>query len=568
MALESIYPEDFFNIPHPVAPNIAIQVRTTVNPDAEIDDPSHWESITFNPNTYFDNMSLEDKGGALSLDLSLFDQNFSNLENTVIRSLVATRLANKLVQDPDYEPDPSYFEFYVSKANSANLRIRFGYSESYSDDFIDANSITDSVWKSRTEKNGGSIKPVLRTPWLYFQMSGIDFNLTSKGLELKIKAFSIMSSFLNQAKMVEQYARLFGEPVFVIDQLMQRVVEAATNNNETVTYEIKDRPRGYYSQEDGLEIIEIMLGGEPVIETLEDGSQRASTRYKSMSSILNELCSKIRPLKYDADGNEIPENTDSSGEAEGEKAENEEADQIHRYSYYIQENPNETKIVFYYQDPQRSINEQGLVRVYSWLQEGNSIVKELNIKTKTDFATLSLPIVNIDRTNGGITVQVARGRGKRERSSETSNEDDIDFTVGHIRDVSEAFSDENFRAMFVRHVRDTDNDEVTNNRMTPAQLGAVVSSQIVARLNEQIFTGTIKIPGDAFYLFDEKIQPFSYLIKIIVNKPNYVDENGDFVPGGQSYLSGYYMVKKITHSLSISGFETELEVMKFNSRGN
>lgn len=565
MALESVYPDQFFNIPNPVTPNVSIQLRTEINPEADITDSSHWENLTFNPNTYFDNMTLEDGGGAITLKLSMFDQNFANLENKLIRTLVNTRLSNQLVEDPEYSPDPSYFEFYISKASSANLRIRFGYSETNAEEYINVTSKDDEEWQNRTKKIRGETKPVVRSPWLYFQISNMDFNLTQKGLEVDLQAFSIMSSFLNQAKMVETYARLYGEPTFVIEQIMERITTAAANKNEDVQFEIVDVPRGYFSEEEGKEIIEIMLGGEPVVETAEDGSQRMKTRYKSMSSVLNELCSKVRPLKYDAEGN-LLEETDT--EEEGEETEK-QADQIHRYSYYIEETDSATMIYFYYQNPHNACKDQGLIRVYSWLQEGNSIVKNIDIKSKTDFATLNVPMVTINRQDGNITVQVARGRGNENPgSAEMSQEDEFDFSVANMRNVTSAFSDENFRAMFVRHIQEVDESDVSNGLISPAELGRVVTSELLAQLNAQIFSGTIKIPGDPFYLFDKNIQPFMYLIKIIVNRPNYLDEEGNVIIGGKSYMSGYYAIKKITHSIGLSGFETDLEVMKFNSRGS
>lgn len=560
MSDRNIFPESFFNIPHPSSPVVSIQFRTRIRPNDEISNSSNWEEITFNPNNFFNNLSIEDKGGVYNLSLSLFDKNFAYLENIIVKSMVATRMANNLVSNPEYSTDETdYFEFYVSKSNSANLRVRFGYSEYSMDEHISETSLKSEAWRNRANED----IPVTKSPWLYFQMTETDFNLTPKGLEVNIKGFSVMSNFLQKAKLVETYARVSGPPEYVIDRICERIVEAADRNGDDVSYEIVDRPRGYPSEENGEELIEIMLGGEPTVTGEdENGNPIIEEKFKSLESILNEICSNVRPVKYDDDGNKVPVSEDSGSDAEGLKEENEETQQSYKYSYYINETEEDTRIMFHYQDPKNSLNNQEKIRTYVWLQEGNSIIKNLEIDTETDFASLSVPIVNIDNSNGEITAQVLRGFG-----SEETEEDEMDFTVGHARDVTRAFENENFDSVFVRHVRNSSNDGVTNDTISPSFLASKVTDGIMTNLNEQVFKGTLTLFGDPFYLFDDSVQPFSYLIKIVVNRPNYLDENGDFVRGGKSYLSGYYAIKKIKHEISMSGFETQLEIMKFNSHG-
>lgn len=555
---ETVYPESFFNLPHPSSPFISVQVRTEIEPQKDIDDPSHWEEITFNPNNFFNNITIEDSGGVYKITLNLFDKNFAYIEDTIVRSIIATRLANSLVEDPDYSVEEDFFEFFITKTNSANLRIRFGYSEYSLDDYISETSFTSERWKNRASEN----VPVLKSPWIYFQMSNADFNLTPKGLEVQINAFSVMSNFLQKAKLVETYARFYGTPEYVISHICDKISRSAERSGETITYEIRGEPRGYPSQENGEEIIEIMLGGEPTITGRdENGNYVFETKYKNLSTILGEICSNVRPLKYDEEGNRIPFTSDTGSEAEGMEEENEEAAQVFRYSYYINETETETQIIFDYQDPNRGL-EQENVRTYIWLQEGNSIIKNLDIKTNSDFSALSVPIINVNPSDGSITGQVLRGN-----SSSGSDEDNVDFNVGHAKDVTDALEDEGFESVFVRHITSVGNENLTNGRESSKFLAARIADGIAANLNQQVFKGTLTLFGDPFYLFDDTVQPYAYLIKIIVNRPNYVDDEGNFVAGGKSYLSGYYAIKNITHEISLSGFETQLEIMKFNSHG-
>lgn len=553
----SVYPEQFFDIPHPTAPLTQIQFRNNVDPGVDFEDSDNWESITFNPNNFFDELTIEDSGGLYELQLSLFDKNFARLENTIVRSLVATRLANQLIENPEYEEDPSYFQFYVSNQNNANLRVRFGYSESTDSNYISANKFTQESWRDRTNNE----EPVILSPWIYFQMLDADFNFTPNGLSVSIKAFSTMNNFLEKAKLVETYAELTGKPTDVINQVGNKIVDAAERNGETIEVEIRDQPLGYLSRETGEEKIEIMLGGEPTVTGFNEvGQPVTKQKYKSLKGILNDIADAVRPIKYDSDGNLIDNSQDTSEEATAENEENEEADEIYKYSYYIAEEEDKTKIVFYYRNPQNAFDSQETVRTYLWLQEGNSIVYELDVKTETDFATLNLPFAEIDKSSGEIRMYVARGR------SESGNEeDDFDFRVGHVKNVSSALNDEGFDSVFVRGVTEMDERTSKNDDMSPDLIGAKISSAIISELNNQVFQGEMTIQGDPFYLFDDSMQPFSYLIKIIVNRPNYVDENGEFQIGGKSYLSGYYAVKKITHTIS-DDFITTLDLMKWNSK--
>lgn len=561
MALNSIYPEQFFNLPHPSAPFVSIQLRTKIEPEQDLDSPEHWEEITFNPNNFFNDLEIEDNGGVYNLKLNLQDKNYAYVEDVIVRSIVATKIANQLIRNPQGNiVEEEFFEFYVSKANSANLRIKFGYSEYSVDDseYISANSFKSEGWKERTK----SQKPVLKTPWIYFQMNKIDFQVEKHGLKVEIEAFSIMNNFLQNARLVEVFARLYGTPEYVINNIGNRIEEAARRSGDNVVIRIEDTPRGYPSEETGEEIIEVMLGGEPVIAgTNAAGEYIFETRYKNLTTIFNEICSNVRPVKYNSEGELVPISPDAGGEGEGAQEENREAEQVFRYSYYVNETENETEIVFYYRNPAEALVSQGNVRTYVWNQEGSSIVKDLNIETVSDFALLNLPIVNVNNSTGEITGQVMRGN-----SNTDTPEEQVDLTVGHAT-FTNAFQKEDFSSVFARHITTTTDDDLTNNRQSTNFVAIKLADKIAANLNEQVFRGTLSLFGDPYYLFDDSIKPFMYLIKIIVNRPNYVDKDGNFVAGGKSYLSGNYAVKKIIHKVSRSGFETELEIMKFNTHG-
>ena len=560
MSLKPIFPETFFNLPHPGAPVVNIQFRTKIVPNSSIDTPDHWEEITINPNNFFDSFSLEDQGGAYMVSLNLFDRDFAKIENIIIRSINAARLANRLVDNPNYSKDDTeYFEFYVSKGSSANLRIRFGYSEfSQGRRYVDASRVSDPEWVNRTDNE----KPVVRSPWLYFQISESNFNLQKEGLKVELKGFSVMGGFLDRAKMVQKFARLTGTPENIIKNIGEIVSETASASEDSVRFTFSGRKPMGYPTADGEEVIEIMLGGQPAFRDMEDGTRQLIKQYKSLKNVLDEICSKVKPILYDEDSNEINQTDDSNPDAETMNNESEAIDKIAKYGYMLRETENEILIDFYYQDPNDSLKNQRNARTYSWIENGQSIVKDIDIKTRTDFAALNLQIATVNDETGEMSLHVSTSS----RPQEGNQESEADLSLGRIKDVTQALESPSFNAMFVNDIRSVDHYEVTNSRNSVNQAAVMLSRQIVANLNNTIFSGSIDLIGDPFYLFDSSIRPFSYLIHIVVRRPNYINENGVFVDGGVSYLSGYYAISKITHNISYSGFDTRLEVMKWPTK--
>ena len=213
---------------------------------------------------------------------------------------------------------------------------------------------------------------------------------------------------------------------------------------------------------------------------------------------------------------------------------------------------------------------QTFLRNYVWNETGHSIIKSLDIQTKTDFAMLNLQIATIDTDTGNMTMHVARGgdvaeEDRIDENGEVSGNQDapMDLTIGNLQNVSDALNSASFNAMFVTNVRETSGHQVSGEQLSSNQAAAIISRKIVSNINNQVFNGTITLPGDPYYLFDGSIKPFSYLIQVIIRRPNYINDAGEFVAGGTSYSSGLYVIKKIVHRISGSGYETELSIMKW-----
>ena len=570
--MENIYPRDFFPIEHPDAPLVNVQFRTKITGEP-IESSQNWESVTFNPSSFFESLTLEDRGGAQQVTLNLFDKNYARLENIVVKSILSARLSNRLVEEPNYtEDDSGFFQFYVARTSSVNLRIRFGYSQVLDDvDYIEEVDTASEAWKGRVREK----KLVSRSPWIYLRLSGVKFRPSTEGLKIEIKAFSTTSSFLDKAKMIQKFAKLRGTPVDILENIGRIVNEAAQQSSggkETVVFDLGDDPPIAYpdSSEDTAEgEIEIMLGTESAYLRYENVEDRTTIAplYKSLRQILTEICSKVKPKIYDADGNEIEEVEDNSFEGNGIDEQSERITSTAPYGYVIEEEEDVTTLRFYYQDPNEAINNQNYVRTYVWNEDGHSIVRNASLETKTDFATLNVPIATINSDGGEMTLHVATGLDSNadvDNLEDAEDEDSImDFNLGNLTNVSAALESPDFDAMFVAEVKDTSGFESSNEAITAQRAAAIISRRLVASLNRQIFTGIIELTGDPFYLFDASLKPFSYLINLIINRPNYLDENGEFVEGGKSYSSGLYAISKITHSISTSGFVTRLDVMKW-----
>lgn len=529
---KKIYPSDFFSMPHPTAPWVSIQFRKAVSSGGGIWNKNDWEEITLNPSNHFDSFTIEDNGGLQRITLNLFDQNFTKLETVITQSIAVARSANVIKEEGIVSDETGIFEFKIDNNSMINMRIRFGYTyiQAESDRFID--DITfDADFKTRTILNSGAKKSVIRSPWIYFQLLGAEFNLVEAGLSVVLNAFSTVDNFLTRAKMLKKYAIYRDTPKNILIGL-KTIIEEASNRDLTLEIKKGNDPEPF-ENEDGSQEIEINLGGSP------DGTRS----WRSLKSLFNEICGKVPPRLYTKDDAQLSEN----------KLEDEDDQQkvskTVQYNYmvenYIDNGKVKAKIIFYYPDPIKYEDEQLCIRTYIWREHGMSIVSEMSVKSQLDFASLNRQIFVRDGNSGKI--YAARGSGG-------------DFTreVG-VQDVTKAL-EKDYNIAFVSDVIDIDNN-VSSTR--GSKVSGMVARQFVHYLNQGVFSGTLTLPGDPFWLFDSQIRPFQYMIRIIIMRPEYIDKDGTLIQESVSYLSGFYVVKTITHTVSNSGYSTVLAIMRW-----
>jgi len=572
--LTSIYPSEFYNLPHPQTPYCNVQFRKASG--ANLEKADLWErELTVNPNNFFNSVTIEDNGGIQTVSLTLFDKNFSRLEKSVIKALTITRLANSLIKNPTAKgDDKSYFEFQIDQTSMVNLRLRIGYTEGEkdSDGIIQAASFQEEGFVTRTEGSNPK-KKILRSPWIYLQMLGVSFSPKPEGLTVTINAISITGTFIDKAKLMQKYAKLTGTPTNIITDL-NKIVKMASSNKLMLEISTGEEPLAY-TNKDGKQEIEIMLGGKPVFKKNEAGIREISVEYQPLRRLLDDICSKVAPIIYDHSDKVIPMSNDSNSEGSGIDVKSEEIKRVVKYGYVVDQNKkieDGFTVKFYYKDAIQNLEKQHSVRCYPWIEHGQTIIKDLQIDTKTDFAQLNLPIALL--TEDGTHLYSARGEHPGDLNDDVI-EDKMDFTLATIKNITAAMDHDDFKGMFIAETKDMANvsqgisDGTTSDNMVAGQF----VREMIHNLNNQVFNGSIDIPGDPFYFFDSNLRPYSYLIKIIVNRPAYYDvlnqdvkndERTYGITGGEkSYLSGYYVIKKITHRLDSSGYNTNLEIMKF-----
>jgi len=545
--MSDIFPEDFFNIPNPVSPWVTIQFRTSFDMKDGRIQKDNWEEITLNPSNFFDNLTLEDGGGIYHVILNLFDKNFANLENLIMKSITASRLANELSKNPNYVDDTSYFNFVITEGTNANLRIRFGYSIwDEHEKYIDSIDFFEN-YKERVN----SEKPVIRTPWIYLQIMNVKTSFTQNGFKAELNCYSTTNAFLDRAKMIQKFAKLVGTPKDVLEQV-GRLISNASNN--LVKIEVLDSPQALKNEE-GLNEIEVMLGTEP-IKTEINGVSKIIPTYRSLKRLFDLICSKIEVKKYDNTASNVNQQNDDDGKTVDN--ENVETVATAKYGYSIirkKENGKEINIIqFKYLDPIEGLKNQNKIRVYSWLNSGHSVVKSFNVQSSIDFAQMNAPITLINQEG-----QAGNFIGVGNKPDDTIASQN-DFKIGVIKNISEGLKSGDFKAYFTTEVMNVDDGDSSTN---VNQDSSVYASKMMSNVNNGVFKGNIEIQGDPFYLFDEVMSPYVYSIRLVVRRPDYYDKNGNSVDGGLSYLSGIYIIGKIRHTLNYSGFTTNLEVMRF-----
>lgn len=269
--------------------------------------------------------------------------------------------------------------------------------------------------------------------------------------------------------------------------------------------------------------ISISLGGE-------DSQDLSNVYSKSLSSLFNDFCSQCMPLAKATDIVSVASKDDEGNQNTAVLSED-EANYHLAWSvvgkYKTKKGSYQPIVGFYYKKPSRP----GYIRNYHW-GTGNArqhIVKDLSIKTSSEFAMYS-SIKSINIKDGAVT-----------DATDKDNNNNLKLTVSRIQETASDTMFPNF---------------INRNRK---------QTNIMDNLMKAINKGTITLLGDPSLVFVDEIQPYRYPIHLDIKLQQEGAaswSNGSSVYEN-SYLSGYYLVTKITHSISNAGYTTTLEVIKY-----
>jgi len=621
----------------PTTPYVEIQFRTNVSNTEEVDlnseKPSgtnEWTTVSFREantsyippidqkvesslkfDNFFENLTLEDSGGVVKCKMSLFDKDLERLENIIIKSVIATKGGNEVSQRKiDEVPAKAILEFMPNPSSNINFRLRFGYSDRTNNNRVfTPTSMSEKSWKERT-KISKKDSIYIKSPWMYFMMMGLTFNLTPKGVTANVDGMSMSNTYLDKTKIIKRFALMRGNPQTLLKNIGEQIFLAtagrvqivrgespgrtteikakpiipngATNNFSNIDYgDPSDLPiqwavepkEGEDTYPEGLDeeqkrelkkraevfSIDISLGGEPRMERDDEGKMTGKiiNEYMSLKDLLRDFVSKVPPIlrnkntnKYTTDAEKIKQIIENKDNTEDPTI----FEQI-PYTYSINEqtveNNNslnaltETVVVVRCFYRRLDKTKQEYVRSYDYRQSPKSIITSFNVKNKFDFIQLNQSII-------------VKGKELDVMLSTPSTE--TDENTGSVpANVTDYF-----------HQQLNSNDFTLVNKIvenTGENNSNSIAAQVVKNMNEGIFFGNIEIIGDPFFLFDSILQPYQYYIKLNVyrNYNEYNKSNDKILK--KSYLSGYYLVKKITHTLNKSGFKTLLAIEKYPTTG-
>ena len=576
---------------------------------------------------YFENLTLEDGGGLINCSLSLYDPSFSRLEGIITRSIMSMKIAKAAhnAANSNQNLEETSFQCDVGAPQDINFRIKFGYTDPIldTDSVIKPDHMSDTDWKSRAKNRTNGVKLVIQSPWLYFQMMGCKFIMTQGGLKADINGISIGTNFFDRLKIIRRFAVLKGSPRMIVRNLGVELFSASEGKIQFINEEGKiitpadvdneyslERFKKLLPKEDE-EIkksevgvswtvlsseqlkelyknfnqakesefdkyqIEIQLGGEPRNKVDKDGkvTEEILIEYMTVRQLLNDMCGKVPPIfKYKKrDGSivyiENGDNIRKIFESKTDNVELEAEDNFEKgtyvkseliavpYTYSVEEveipeNDGLQRIVrvrFYYRKYDPSLNQE-FMRRYTWRNYSNTLIKSFGINSNMDFVAMNQPLAVLSEDNLKLVIQQNSG-----------TIDDNQSTMSSILEAGNNVKGIQLVKSTMESKQNSDDDPKSQNITS-----CILSQQMVQNLNNQVFKGVIEIPGDPFYIFSDDVSPYQYgvYIRVLRDLSLYNHEEQELK---ESYMTGLYLISKITHNISVNGFNTNLELSKFPS---
>lgn len=556
---------------------------------------------------FFEGIEIEDTGGLVKCELKLFDKDYGNLEDIIMKSILMTKLGSEQAIG---DPETTGLAFSKGGKSSINFRIRFGYSDKPDGT---GTKVIDDISPSGFEKRtllGNKDKMTMKTNYLYFQMTNFKFVLTGAGLTASVSGMSVGKSFIDKYKLLKRFSVIEGTPKNILTDLGRELFHTSggkiciVDSDGDIIHSDKDKTiydsnsllppivRDSIKDDEGNSIykseygatwpvvtngnpkgdyeIQVSYGSEPKVQFDKNNvvipESSVKKQWMSIKSLLKSFCNKVPPAFYYEENGVIEQITDNatigkiieSREAVinlGGKDRSRSSIKSVSYTYYVDEiiaNDGDSahiKIRFYYKFPSPE-KTQKFLRKYNWRNNTGTLITGFAISSTQDFAMSSQSIAVFSEE--GVKLQKTTAP---EKATITNNESGT--TIG--ANSSDLDKGDLLLCDFI-----IDGNESVRATGTAGDIAvSIMTQQIVNNMNDQSFKGTIEIPGDPFFMFTPSMQLQQYGIWISVKRDRnyYTDSVGSKLE--ESYLTGFYILGNIKHSLGKSGFKTTLSLSRW-----
>ena len=408
---------------------------------------------------------------------------------------------------------------------------------------------SESDNKTLSDRVNSSNQTTIRTELIETLIIGYQTEFSSAGIYYTIKAIEASQSELSKYKIYQRYTNIKGTPSEVLYTVMNMVNGIFDNEDEGIKLYIDESCRNgkdvviedYEKEEESKDEdnvnkiqepkqVQISLGSKDALSMYKDDDLSQGLKdkkwfeenkkpklYKSVLSILNDLKAVMPPKVVDSGLMKDVIVTDQDGNSV--KA-IQKQNAYRRFTYGVQTDKGKVKVYFYYQQPTKFKR----IRKYEWgpANGKHSVITNIDIKTDNEYALLtSMSTI----TEKGASVISRDGYG-----TEVLKNKDVKY------------------ADYIAQPGDS----------TPLD-------QIAYAYSQALYKGSITIMGDPFYCFDKFVQPYTYPIYLDFRLPisqSWASAKNSNV-GYSHFMSGFYVVTKITHDINDSGFRTILEVMSY-----
>ena len=306
--------------------------------------------------------------------------------------------------------------------------------------------------------------------------------------------------------------------------------------------------------QDNRKLITLSLGGEEAKNNYDESAHGIpSTSYKSIASLFSSYTSQCPPFKdfvIDGEtkiGKENVTKYKDNDEQQSYKTMEEDGSEVsssvesvssmRKMEWVILREGsasagNPTVVGFRYSKPFIP----RYLRRYCW-GNGNAsqhCVKNLSVQNTSEFGMLNMAVIASTATNPTSGTTIVKNR----------------TYAGGDANINKNYSN------------------ITSSEFFPTFANVVALSpnernSLADKMVNGIKRGTLEVLGDPSLRFEKEFAPYSYPIYLDVKLQNEYGEWSSDNNYTQSQLSGYYVISKITHNISASGYTTTLEIMSY-----